>query len=120
MLIRAADSVLIVIDIQERLVPAMQAPARTVRNTRLLLEAAAECGAQVIVAQGAEAGGHGERRGTITLVQEIDGAEAATTITAGEYAINPPGVWHTANVAEGDQPQVLFITAGEGTEHRPR
>ncbi len=34
-------------------------------------QAAAECGAQVIVAQGAEAGGHGERRGTITLVPEV-------------------------------------------------
>ncbi len=58
--------------------------------------------------------------GTITLVQEIDGAEAATTITAGEYAINPPGVWHTADVADGEHPRVLFITAGEGTEHRAR
>jgi hypothetical protein len=58
--------------------------------------------------------------GTITLVQEIDGAEVATTITAGEYAVNAPGVWHTADVADGDAPQVLFITAGEGTEHRQR
>ncbi|MET4101489.1 nitronate monooxygenase [Roseovarius sp. MBR-78] len=32
---------------------------------------AAECGARVIVAQGSEAGGHGERRGTITLVPEL-------------------------------------------------
>ncbi len=32
---------------------------------------AADCGARVIVAQGAEAGGHGERRGTITLVPEV-------------------------------------------------
>lgn len=58
--------------------------------------------------------------GTITLVQDIDGAEVATAITAGEYAINPPGVWHTADVAAGELPQVLFITAGEGTDHRPR
>lgn len=58
--------------------------------------------------------------GTITLVQDIDGSEVATTITAGEYAVNPPGVWHTADVAAGDAPQVLFITAGEGTDHRPR
>lgn len=41
MLIRARDSALVVIDMQERLVPAMQAPARTIRNTRLLLQAAA-------------------------------------------------------------------------------
>lgn len=41
MLIRARDSALVVIDMQERLVPAMQAPARTIRNTRLLLQVAA-------------------------------------------------------------------------------
>lgn len=40
MLIRAKDSALVVIDMQERLVPAMQAPARTIANTRLLLQAA--------------------------------------------------------------------------------
>jgi len=40
MLIRARDSVLVVIDMQERLVPAMQAPARTIKNARLLLQAA--------------------------------------------------------------------------------
>ncbi|MFU8779170.1 MAG: NAD(P)H-dependent flavin oxidoreductase, partial [Roseovarius sp.] len=32
---------------------------------------AAECGARIIVAQGSEAGGHGDRRGTITLVPEV-------------------------------------------------
>ncbi|MFK7856626.1 MAG: hydrolase [Granulosicoccus sp.] len=43
MLIRASDSILVVIDIQERLVPAMQAPARTLKNTKLLLQAAQAC-----------------------------------------------------------------------------
>ena len=42
MLIRAKDSALIIIDMQERLVPAMMAPARTIANTRLLLRAANE------------------------------------------------------------------------------
>ncbi|PHQ94142.1 MAG: hydrolase [Marinosulfonomonas sp.] len=42
MLIRALDSALVVIDMQERLVPAMIAPARTIRNTRLLLLAASK------------------------------------------------------------------------------
>ena len=58
--------------------------------------------------------------GSITLIQEIDGDDVPTTLTRGEYAINPPGVWHTADVEPGDEPRVLFITAGEGTEHRPR
>ncbi len=56
--------------------------------------------------------------GTIELVQEIDGAEVATTLQVGEYAINEPGTWHTANVT--DATTAVFITAGLGTEHRPR
>jgi len=56
--------------------------------------------------------------GEITLVQKLDGEEVRTTLSAGEYAINPPGVWHTADV---DSPATaVFITAGIGTEHRPR
>ena len=35
-----------------------------------------------------------------------------------EYAINAPGVWHTADVT--GEATALFITAGKGTEHRPR
>src|SRR5688500_6057202 len=34
----------------------------------------------------------------ITLVQEIAGEPVRTTLRAGEYAINGPGVWHTADV----------------------
>lgn len=57
--------------------------------------------------------------GKITLIQEMsDKSEHKITLTKGEYAINPPGVWHTADV-EGSA-TALFITAGEGTEHRER
>ena len=57
--------------------------------------------------------------GTMTLHQELaDGTTATITIGAGDYAINPPGAWHTADV-EGEA-TALFITAGLGTEHRPR
>lgn len=57
--------------------------------------------------------------GEITLIQEYpDGTEKSVTLLPGEYAINAPGVWHTADV-EGEVTAV-FITAGEGTEHRPR
>jgi mannose-6-phosphate isomerase-like protein (cupin superfamily) len=57
--------------------------------------------------------------GAMTLHQEMrDGSTAMVTITAGEYAINPPGCWHTADV-EGEA-KALFITAGLGTEHRAR
>lgn len=56
--------------------------------------------------------------GAIELVQELDGYEVTTALTAGEYAINSPGTWHTANVTESAT--TLFITAGMGTEHRGR
>ena len=57
--------------------------------------------------------------GTVRLHQEIAGATTSLELSAGEYAINPPGAWHTADVVEGPT-TVLFITAGAGTEHRPR
>lgn len=57
--------------------------------------------------------------GTMTLHQEFpDGRTAEITLRSGEYAVNPPGVWHTADIAE--QATALFITAGLGTQHRPR
>jgi mannose-6-phosphate isomerase-like protein (cupin superfamily) len=57
-------------------------------------------------------------QGTITLHQEIDGVVRLATIQSGEAIINPPGVWHTADVT--GSATVLFITAGMGTENRPR
>ena len=57
--------------------------------------------------------------GELTLTQEFpDGRIETVELSAGEYAINPRGVWHTADVAA--PASVVFITAGEGTEHRPR
>lgn len=51
MLIRAKDSALIVIDMQERLVPAMQAPARTLKNARRLLTAANACAVPALLTE---------------------------------------------------------------------
>jgi quercetin dioxygenase-like cupin family protein len=56
--------------------------------------------------------------GTITLVQEIGGEQVRSVLHAGDYAINPPGVWHTADVEHAAT--AVFITAGAGTENRPR
>ena len=56
--------------------------------------------------------------GRLTLVQEIDEQERRIELSAGEFAINEPGVWHTA---DADAPATaVFITVGEGTEQRPR
>jgi quercetin dioxygenase-like cupin family protein len=56
--------------------------------------------------------------GSARLIQEIDGEPHSVEIHAGEAVINPPGVWHTADVSEPCT--CLFITAGAGTENRPR
>jgi quercetin dioxygenase-like cupin family protein len=57
--------------------------------------------------------------GGMTLHQErADGSKQSVVLGPGEYAINEPGTWHTADVT--GEARALFITAGVGTEHRPR
>ena len=51
MLIRAKDSILVVIDMQEKLVPAMLAPARTLKNASLLIEAALVVGVPAMLTE---------------------------------------------------------------------
>lgn len=51
MLIKAAESVLLVIDMQERLVPAMLAPAKTLKNAALLIAAAREVGVPTLLTE---------------------------------------------------------------------
>lgn len=58
-------------------------------------------------------------QGQLTLHQELaDGSRRSVALTPGQYAINERGTWHTADVA--GEVTALFITAGLGTEHRPR
>jgi mannose-6-phosphate isomerase-like protein (cupin superfamily) len=57
-------------------------------------------------------------RGKAELIQEISGKEQRVILGPGEAIINPPGVWHTANVIEPFL--ALFVTPGPGTTHRPR
>ncbi len=56
--------------------------------------------------------------GEITLFQEVDGQVGKVVLKAGEFVINPPGAWHTADVS--GSATAVFITAGMGTENRPR
>ena len=51
-------------------------------------------------------------------LEHPDGRRESVTLGPGEYAINPPGVWHTADIA--GEATGVFITAGAGTQHRPR
>ncbi|MCU0260048.1 MAG: cupin domain-containing protein [Ilumatobacteraceae bacterium] len=56
--------------------------------------------------------------GGMTLHQEIDGEVRTVRLRVGEAVVNPPGVWHTADVS--GSATALFVTAGVGTELRPR
>lgn len=56
--------------------------------------------------------------GEMTLVRQIDGEEARTTLRPGEYAINDPGIWHTADIEK--RATAIFITAGLGTKIKTR
>lgn len=58
-------------------------------------------------------------QGHMTLYQEhSDGSKETVDLGPGDYAINPPGTWHTADT---QGPVVgLFITVGKETTHRPR
>ena len=56
--------------------------------------------------------------GAATFVLERDGAHHTIDLdTPGSYAIVPKGTWHTARARAASN--MLFITAGEGTQHRP-
>jgi len=46
------------------------------------------------------------------------GATAEIELLPGQYAINEPGTWHTADVS--GSATAVFITAGTGTQVRPR
>jgi uncharacterized cupin superfamily protein len=57
--------------------------------------------------------------GRVTLIQERDGQQSRTELSKpGDFALNVRGTWHTADVHEHSL--LLFITAGEGTQVRPR
>ncbi len=59
--------------------------------------------------------------GSLTLHQgHPDGTTETVTLAPGDYVINPPGTWHTADVPAGTRATAIFITPGLGTEHRPR
>lgn len=59
--------------------------------------------------------------GRLALLQEApDGSRTRIELAAGDYAHNPPGTWHTAELEPGGSADCIFVTAGLGTQHRPR
>ena len=57
-------------------------------------------------------------QGSMVLHQEIEGEVQTAVLGTGEAVVNPPGAWHTADVT--GPCTALFVTAGAGTEIRPR
>jgi hypothetical protein len=57
--------------------------------------------------------------GPVTFVLfDADGGERQVDLAgAGAYVLVPKGTWHTARTSA--LATMLFITAGEGTQHRP-
>jgi len=56
--------------------------------------------------------------GRTTMILELDGRERQVALaTSGSYVLVQRGTWHTARTSTPCR--MLFITAGEGTQHRP-
>jgi mannose-6-phosphate isomerase-like protein (cupin superfamily) len=55
--------------------------------------------------------------GRVTFLLERDGSEERLELAEqGAYVLVPRGTWHTAKTSS--RCRMLFITAGEGTQHR--
>lgn len=55
--------------------------------------------------------------GAVTFILEVDNEKKRIELSEpGSYAIVPKGTWHTSNTKVPCR--MLFITAGEGTQHR--
>ncbi len=56
--------------------------------------------------------------GAMTMILDKPKGHERIALAAGEAVIVPANTWHTADVPEISRG--LFITYGEGTDHRPR
>lgn len=55
--------------------------------------------------------------GAVIFILELsEGSMKVELTTSGSFVVVPRGTWHTAKVRAPSQ--MLFITAGEGTQHR--
>ncbi|RVQ67887.1 cupin domain-containing protein [Croceicoccus ponticola] len=57
-------------------------------------------------------------KGAMVLIQQNPDGDIRIPLNAGEYAINPAGVWHTADACGACT--ALFVTPARDTAHRPR
>ncbi|MFF2190520.1 cupin domain-containing protein [Streptomyces sp. NPDC058155] len=56
--------------------------------------------------------------GSVTVTRDVGGVPDRVVLGAGEATVNPAGAWHAVDMA--GPASILTITAGLGTDHRPR
>lgn len=56
--------------------------------------------------------------GELVLILDRDGTNECVSLKAGEFAVVPQGVWHTADVPSAGR--AIYITPGDGTQSRER
>lgn len=57
-------------------------------------------------------------RGSVTVTRDAEGVTDHVVLAPGEATVNPAGTWHAVDMA--GPATILTITAGLGTDHRPR
>ncbi|MGW6289906.1 cupin domain-containing protein [Streptomyces sp. NPDC055107] len=86
-------------------------------------------GRMVTIFDGEGPGDHWERHpagdelvvclsGSVTVTRDVDGVPDRVALRPGEATVNPAGAWHAVDMA--GPATILTITAGLGTDHRPR
>ncbi|MCK1815911.1 cupin domain-containing protein [Streptomyces sp. XM4011] len=56
--------------------------------------------------------------GSVTVTRDLDGVPDRVLLGPGEATINPAGAWHAVDMT--GPATILTVTAGLGTDHRPR
>lgn len=83
----------------------------------------------VAIFEGDGPGGHWERHpsgdelvvclsGAVTVTRDVEGGPERVVLGPGEATVNPAGAWHAVDMSGPSA--ILSITAGLGTDHRPR
>ncbi|MFD5036587.1 cupin domain-containing protein [Streptomyces sp. NPDC087894] len=56
--------------------------------------------------------------GSVTVTRDVGGVPDSVVLGPGEATVNPAGAWHAVDMT--GPASILTVTAGLGTDHRPR
>ncbi|MBL1287265.1 cupin domain-containing protein [Streptomyces sp. NPDC057067] len=56
--------------------------------------------------------------GSVTVTRDVDGVPDSVVLGPGGATVNPAGAWHAVDMT--GPASILTVTAGLGTDHRPR